>query len=737
MKIKSLYDLSHTMRYLNRIGAEPRSLLKAVVKEIHGQYWRDIDIISFTKSGEISCKISSHAPKEEEIALIKTEFSQIEWPKPADTANFSLPEQLRDVDENDLFIFKDVNGKFLMLQHKREVKGEKSYFPWTLWDDGEWRATEPDGKLPLFGLENLKDNTTVFLHEGAKAARKIQSLISDESSEDKKRLAAHPWGNELQNACHLGWIGGALSPHRTDFSVLQKNGVKRVYIVSDNDAPGIAACPEIAQQIRCTTYQIRFTNEFPASFDLYDEFPSKFFKSLGDQKYYVGPSFRDCLHPATFMTDLVYIADENGRGKNVPVLRSHARNEWAFVSDINEFVHVEMPRIKHSEDVLNKVLRPFSDTKRISDLIVGAFTGRTPALCYRPDLKGRVVTNKGVASINTYLETSIKPEKGDIEPFMKFMQYLVPDEEERHEVMRWCMTLVGKPERRMLYGLLMISEREGTGKGTLGEKILAPLVGYENATFPSEKDVVKSNYNGWCANKRLAVVPEIYQGHSFQAANNLKTYITDKQININPKYGREYQIDNWIHVYACSNSYKALKLGATDRRWFVPTLTEERWGKKDFDDFYKWLEFGGLNIILWYARTQWNDWVGPAEMSPMSKAKADMIEEGKSEAVWFCESVTQVMDQIEEPVALAWTEIKKFMKASLDDKVFDSDKSLQRAMKSVFFTDARVSVSGRLTKLVLNKPAFERIIGVDSPEEGAKIAKQWLKMPFEILKEDM
>jgi hypothetical protein len=32
----------------------------------------------------------------------------------------------------------------------------------------------------------------------------------------------------------------------------------------------------------------------------------------------------------------------------------------------------------------------------------------------------------------------------------------------------------------------------------------------------------------------------------------------------------QYEIENWLHVYACSNSLNALKLSSDDRRWFVP-----------------------------------------------------------------------------------------------------------------------------------------------------------------------
>ena len=47
---------------------------------------------------------------------------------------------------------------------------------------------------------------------------------------------------------------------------------------------------------------------------------------------------------------------------------------------------------------------------------------------------------------------------------------------ERYEVMKWCATLIARPDVRMTYAMLLISEQTGTGKSTMGE-ILSQLVG--------------------------------------------------------------------------------------------------------------------------------------------------------------------------------------------------------------------------------------------------------------------
>jgi hypothetical protein len=188
----------------------------------------------------------------------------------------------------------------------------------------------------------------------------------------------------------------------------------------------------------------------------------------------------------------------------------------------------------------------------------------------------------------------------------------------------------------MLYGILMISETQGVGKGTLGERVLAPLVGVPNASFPSEKEIVDSNYNYWLAHKRLAVVHEIYAGHSSKAYNSLKSIITDRYITVSKKYQANYDIENWVHVYACSNSMRALQLTMDDRRWFVPKVSEKKRPAKYWADFNKWLvEDGGLQIIKGWA-SDFVERVGPVQRgddAPWSELKRDIVEEGYSQGM--------------------------------------------------------------------------------------------------------
>ena len=735
MKIKSLGDLDSVRVYLNRVGAEPRSLKAAVIREMHGSYWKDLAVIRFAKDGEIKCSVDEFGPTELEASAIKAEFATVEWPKIKPLQSIvDPPRMMKEAEPKDIFEFRDMTGQIVMVQVRVEGKeGEKNYLPFTFWDDDEWRICEPDVALPLFNAEKLKGAATVFIHEGAKAARHCQWMVEGKTAEARDALAAHPWGQEMTGAVHLGWIGGAMSPYRTDWAIIHRMGVRRAYIIADNDEPGRSAVPGISQQLRIPTFMIQFTDEFPGSFDMADQFPDVLFGHTDGSSHYIGPSWRDCLHPATWATDLW----ANPKGKPTPVLRDSFKQMWAYVEEADMFVCTEMPEILRSESILNKMLAPFSHASETSRLMVKAYRGRSTRVCYRPDHDGLLVTFRGSSAINLHVPSSIKAEKGDPAPWLEFLNYMFVNPKELEGVEKWCATLIARPDIRMSYGMLLVSEQQGIGKTTLGSLILAPLVGYQNAGYPSEKDIANSDFNDWLANKRLVVVNEIYSGHSWKAYHSLKTVITDRDVTVNQKYMRQYTIENWCHVLACSNSMRALKMENDDRRWFYPEVTEVPWPQEKFIELRKWIEGGGLNIIKHWAEG-YGKYVNPASRAPMTERKKEMIEGSRSEAQAEVADLAACLKDVKKPAAMAMKDIVGWVRASVQGRVFDTDYELRKTMteSGVRHWPKRVKVSGRLQSVLMNDALWDQVARLNGGDPTALIREALLK-PNELMEAEM
>lgn len=718
MSNSQISDIPAVRDYLNRIGAEPRSLRGAVVRENVGKYWRDLATIRFAKDGTIDVADPAFAPTEAEKNAIAVAFAGITWPeiKPIRQLG-AVPWTARP---EDTFEFRNAEGDIVMVQVRLATKdgSGKIYLPWTFWTDGQWRQVEPEGPLPLFGADRLAGAATVFIHEGAKAARHCQWMADGASPAARAAAAAHPWGEELGGAVHLGWIGGALSPQRTDWSALQKAGIRRAYIVADNDLPGLSAVPKIARQIKCITFAIRFTDDFPPSFDLADPFPEQMFR--GSRKFYVGPTFRQCLDPATWATDLV----PQPKGRPIARLRESFKEMWAYSESADLYVCKEMPTRRRSDQMINKTLAPFSDIDNVGRLIQRAYEGRTVGLCYRPDSEGLMVTYQDSQSINLHVGADVVPQFGDVGPWEEFCEYLFVNADERHQVKRWVATLIARPDRRMGYGLLLISEHQGVGKTTLGSRVLAPLVGTWNVGYPSEVDIL-GTFNGWLAHKRLVLIGEIYSGSSWRAYNALKSAITDHELMVNEKYQQPYMIENWAHIVACSNSMRALKMEQDDRRWLYPEITEQAWSPDKFEDFRAWLDGGGLQLIKGWAET-WEDYVGPAERAPMTARKKEMIEGSRSEAQREAGALAEALNDWDRPASLALKDVVGWCQSMAQGKVHDSDYEIRRAMqeKGLRVFPERVKVASRLEYILMNKAMVRSLREKDEGEEILRKAER-------------
>lgn len=735
----SLFDFPSVKKYLMRIDAEPRSLFVAVKKETVGTYWQEVAKIRFTKDGTVDAPVG-YEPTEGERALIKTELSAADWPKFAFPDNLNaLPEHVRNAPKDDLFVFYDEHNRIIMVQLRVQTDKGKNYIPYSYWSDGRWRPTEPDmedGKLPLYGIETLKGNTTAFISEGAKTARAINRIINPKTPEDHRLAEEFPWREQFKHAGSVGFVGGALSPHRTDWSILKKLGIQRVIIISDNDQPGVEAVPKISDAVNLPAVAIKFSDEWPVAWDMADPWPEHFFKRIGERRYYIGPSFFDCVVPATYMTYVIDYIDDNGKLRKAYHLRHYAKNQWSFIEHQNIFVHNDFPHIQGDAETIDRLLLPFSHTKKTSELLLQEYPNRMRTLAYRPDIQKRRVIVDGDMCFNTFRPGNFSPREGDPEPFLEFMRFLFPIEEECNEVLRWCATLLAKPDVRMIYGLLLISEQTGVGKTLLCETVLAPLVGMHNTSFPNETTIMEP-YTAWLAQKRLTVIGEIYQGHSFKMANKLKQYITDSKITYRVMHVTPAVMDNFCHFIACSNSMTALKMDERERRWYVPTVAEVRWPDEKYTAFIEWLHSGGLSIILNWAHG-FGNYVKRGEKAPSTSRKLEIIEDGKSKAMVRTEEIAGIIRDSSEPIALGDKDLLGWLEAITKDRVHEKPGELRKiAIKAGLYDGKqggleRMSHNNQLQNFILNKKAVDMLARTSESERKSAV-KTIAKRPNELM----
>lgn len=708
-------------KYLTRVGGAPTSLRGASISDFTSGYKVCIGRISFDeKLAEVKADIGFE-PTELESADIAAELRSLQMPNPISfpTSNkvFKELETMFPAGENKSYVFKSLSGETIMhLVRIEKDDGSKYFLPYSYWDDSEVRCCEPDGKLPLFGLEHVKRDDLVWIHEGPKSAAFWQRLTNPNCPIlEREELKNHPFADELSVGVHVGWHGGAGNPERTDFSTLKSAGVKEIIIIADKDNIGRSAAYKIARITGLKAKIVQFDEQFPTGFDLADEIPRELKSYIGNATY-MGPSLKSMMYPAT------YAAYRKMQGKKAVYKPNKAfLEEWIYVTDAEVFIHEDFPSRRIRRSAFNDEIRRFSDTPQVAELLLDNRLAEAQSLAYNPSKPSGLISNGTRLVYNVYYPPVIPAGHIDVRPFLDFMEYLIPDANDRTEVIRFCATLIAKPETKIHYGLLLVSEAQGTGKTTLAQRILAPLVGFHNTSFPSEI-TLSSQFNSWLAYKRLAVFGEIYQGQSWKTYNMLKEIITDSEIEVNEKYQKSVTIDNWTHIIACSNSKIALKVDQDDRRWLVPTVTENPWPEDEFKTFFIWLETGGLFAIKKWA-AELGNYIEKGSHAPTSSAKRDMVELSRSEHVQY--AIEMLDHYIEDtlPRSVSVNELRDFVKRKCEARCFDQLDDFKRALKSAGWSvfDGRISQSRRNHYFLLNEAARKETVDRPANEVNQKI----------------
>ena len=638
-----LHSLPATSAYLNRVGAEPTNFKSACIRTMEGGYPKVTGWVRFDpKSGAVTVSGDVEPPTEAEATAIAEELKGAKFPHPvALSAMADAPKGLNPKDDN-VFVFHDFQNRIVMLQERVETPDGKMYIPWTRWSDGKWRKMEPEDHIPFYGLPGAKDHSVLFIHEGPKAPRKIKKLVSGEDVDDR-----FPWLECLRWGHHVGWIGGYHSIDRSDWVSLSKRNWSTVYIVPDNDGIGKRAAQKIAKLFRCKVRIICFDERFPLGFDLDDEWPIEFFDALD---VFVGPSPNDCAITGTQAT--VELPPE-GRGRPSFILRDQFAEEVACTVDGPKFMFRDKPSDLLSEAEFNAMVAPFSHVQNTAAKVLQRSECQHRQSAYHPGHPPGTMLLDGKLCWNCYQPPNIKPLDGCSKPWTEFLVHLFPEPNDRAHVERWLATLIAKPDVRIRYGLLLISQTQGVGKNTLAN-VLKKLLGSQNVSFPAEKSVTESQFNGWLARKRLVFVAEIYSGASRAAYDKIKSAITDDYIEVNEKHEKARMMENWAAFILASNSPAALYLDSEDRRTLVPTVTEKTKPVEWWVAFYQWLEGDGAGIILKWAQDYVAEtgFVRTGDRAPMSTAKQAIIEGSRSEGIQIAHDLISLITDREEPTAV-------------------------------------------------------------------------------------
>lgn len=705
MKIKNLNDIQAIRDYHARIGAEAVSFRRAEIRETTPQgYPKAVVVIVYdrkAKSVKLYPDRKDKAPSDDELKAILDGLAEADFPN--STVADSLPNHLFDVDPEMIFAYWNENHtKVGFVEHRiNDERGGKIYLPWTYFDDGEWRQQEPDDGLPLYGVWGLRDGPKrVMVHEGAKAARGAQRAADD---------PGHPFHESMKLFTHLGWSGGTERARSTRWGMLK--GIDDITICPDNDLPGKRVLRQLSQLMPrpATVQAVNWPADFPTGFDLgdtIDKIPQKYI-----DHHWQPTEDRLVL---TWATEETTIGD-----KTVYYVRESFGRQWVYISNNDLFVEKKHPSRFYPRDVFDNHFRAFSHVKKLSDLMLTSeHVERYFERTYLPGLPiGSFTDNSGNSVLNVYTPTRVKPSSGDVTPWIDFLSYLFPVDSERQEVADFVATLIARPQNRPGYGLLMYSIKQGTGKSTL-TNFLETLVGHHNASSPDAKTIVDSSFNTWLANKVLVVCAEIYEGHSWKAYLALKSAMTERSITLKEKYMTDRLIPNHVWFVACSNSPQAMRIEEGDRRWLVPTVTEEPRPKKYFVELYAWFENGGAAMVLDWALNYARPYLSVANAVPMTNRKSEMIEGSEEDDIRNARSIVEYIadkrSKEGKPPSFYFDmgQLRSFAQRGVDQRDLTNSKQFTQKLlqKGIIEPYKRVKRAGDVMRTYIYTPTVDGIV---------------------------
>ena len=183
---------------------------------------------------------------------------------------------------------------------------------------------------------------------------------------------------------------------------------------------------------------------------------------------------------------------------------------------------------------------------------------------------GDIITDQlGRRGVNTYIPVQIKRVKGDPSPFLRHLEAMLPDANDRRILLDYMAHNIKYPGDKIPWAP-MIQSTEGVGKGFIME-MLERILGEMYCYSPKAQELVKSGstFNAWMRAKLLIIVNEIKVDERRELIEILKPMITDKRVEIQAKGIDQEMEDNCANWIFFSNFKDAIPVNQNGRRYAI------------------------------------------------------------------------------------------------------------------------------------------------------------------------
>lgn len=187
-----------------------------------------------------------------------------------------------------------------------------------------------------------------------------------------------------------------------------------------------------------------------------------------------------------------------------------------------------------------------------------------------------------------------------IAPILDHLRYLFGSEYDN--ALGYLAYSIHKPAVRLGFALMHVSPHHGTGRGWLKHLIdgLYRLPYHRAASF---QNYVNTSYNEFLYRSLLVTFDEVYDRRErFTVGERLRELITEKEIEVNVKYGFKGAIPVYANFMFFSNHIDALMIPDDDRRFWCVICDAEPRSKSYYEDLYGLLDTDAVDQFFWYLK---------------------------------------------------------------------------------------------------------------------------------------
>ena len=203
-------------------------------------------------------------------------------------------------------------------------------------------------------------------------------------------------------------------------------------------------------------------------------------------------------------------------------------------------------------------------------------------------------------TFKSYTPTTNNQQQADLTPLQAFFERLFPIESEREVVLNWISHLIQRPFEKPSFHLLLIGE-QGTGKGTLCNTLIAPLISNQLVSINNYSQLT-GRFSDILADNLLIVLDDCKRGNH-NTATALKSLLTEKRVYVERKGLQGKMVNTYSRFVLNNNDKLPIPIEHNDRRWFIPQYMSHAIDRKEtqvfISSFIKWL-VSNVDCVYWY-----------------------------------------------------------------------------------------------------------------------------------------